>query len=244
MWQRLTRTLFSGIWLALVPLAVQAAPKVITIAFGESMPPYVIQESNSGLEMDIVRAALKAQGYDLTPVYYSQARLRLGLRSSRVDGIATVNDVPGNLSDIYIRYEDVAITLAERHLLLRSIEDLAHYRVLGFPQAAHYLGKRYYAMAQRNPNYSEPPNQLDQNRLLYHNAADVVVADRRIYHWMDRQLQQVYNERPRPVEEHALFMRVPYRVVFRSATVRDAFNAGLRTIQKNGQYAQILNHYP
>ena len=42
---------------------------------------------------------------------------------------------------------------------------------------------------------------------------------------------------------HRLFAPTLYRMAFRSAILKDEFNHGLRAIQKNGVYKQIVNRY-
>jgi polar amino acid transport system substrate-binding protein len=50
-------------------LAVAARAGELKVAIGLSLPPYVISESNSGFELDLVREALAKAGYAIKPVY-------------------------------------------------------------------------------------------------------------------------------------------------------------------------------
>ena len=47
----------------------------IRMAFGVSLPPYVIAKSNVGIEVDIIREALAYKGHNLIPVYVPLARV-------------------------------------------------------------------------------------------------------------------------------------------------------------------------
>ncbi|WP_374421710.1 substrate-binding periplasmic protein [Chromobacterium sp.] len=231
----------------LLALAAQAwAQKTIKVAFGESLEPYVMEGGKTGLELEIVRAALQERGYLIEPVFFSQPRLPMAMKSKDIDAVATVGEQAGlqaEYSDVYISYEDVAITLASRHIQLHNPKELGAYRVLAFSLAKQYLGPAYKEMAKANPNYAETANQVDQNRLLFRGSVDVVVADRNIFAWMNHKLSSQFKEKTAPVDIHRLFAPTLYRMAFRSATLKDEFNHGLRAIQKNGVYKQIVNRY-
>ena len=228
----------------LLPGQLQA--RELVVAFGESLEPYVIPQLESGIEVDIVRAALQASGIQIKPVFLAQKRLPYAFGNKEVEAIATMvpgYGVNGAYSDIYIHYEDKAITLAERGLQLNRVADLARYRVLAFPLAGQYLGDEFARLMRQHPAYSETGNQLDQNRLLYRGSVDVVVADVRIFNFMNRRMQTDFHETPREVKYHDLFPRIPYRVLFRSPQMRDRFNDGLQQLQRSGAYQQILDRY-
>jgi len=166
----LTLLLLSGLALASPP------GRSVVVAFGESLEPYVIPQLEAGIELDIIRAALKAQRYEMQPVFLSQKRLPQALADRRID--------------------------------------------------AHETG-----------------NQIDQNRLLYRGSVDVVVADYRIFNYMNKRMQADFNEQALPVTYHDIFIKLPYRVLFRQPALRDAFNQGLKQIQQNGDYQRILKRY-
>ncbi|MEC5208737.1 polar amino acid transport system substrate-binding protein [Vogesella perlucida] len=236
----LTLLLLSGLALASPP------GRSVVVAFGESLEPYVIPQLEAGIELDIIRAALKAQRYEMQPVFLSQKRLPQALADRRIDAVATIvpeSGAKGAYSDVYISYEDKAITLSQRRLEINKIADLAGYSVSAFPLAGQYLGSEFAALTARHPDYHETGNQIDQNRLLYRGSVDVVVADYRIFNYMNKRMQADFNEQALPVTYHDIFIKLPYRVLFRQPTLRDAFNQGLKQIQQNGDYQRILKRY-
>lgn len=241
-----TLLLFTLLPLILLTAPARAADTTVRIAFGESLEPYINHDGQSGLEVDIIRAALSERGLFLKPLTVSQPRLGKALLQTDVDGVATVlpESYPkAAFSDVYIHYEDVAIVLADSHIRLDSIADLARYRVLAFPMARQYLGPEFAAMANANPRYAEAANQIDQNRLLYRGAIDVVVADRNIFAGMDQKLRQTYLESPALVKEYHLFVRIPYRIAFKNERLRNEFNQGLQAIQRNGVYQKLTRRF-
>ena len=227
---------------------LHATPRtqIVTVAFGESLEPYVIPQLEAGIELDIVRAALKTQQFDMKPLFLSQKRLPQALSDRKIDAVATIvpeSGAKGAYSDVYISYEDVAITLAQRRLTISKIADLAPYSISAFPLAGQYLGSEFAALTARHPDYHETGNQIDQNRLLYRGSVDVVVADHRIFAYMNKRMQVDFNEQPQAVAYHDIFIKLPYRMLFRQPSLRDAFNKGLKLIQQNGEYQRILKRY-
>lgn len=222
------------------------ADSTVTIAFGETLAPYVIEETESGLELDVIRAALKEEGLTLKAVFFPQKRLPLLLGHRQVDGVSLMTDKTAPsaaLSDAYVTYEDYAITVASKGITLETISELRKYRVAGFPLASQLFGPEFQAMVKENPAYSEPSSQIDQNRLLYRDVIDVVVGDKRIFHYYDTVLIQQKLERPVEVTLHPLFARQSYRVAFRDKRLRNRFNHGLAAIMRKGIYQQISQKY-
>lgn len=223
-----------------------AAAQVLNVAFGESLEPYVMPQQASGIEVEIIREALRAEGLGMQPVFMAQKRLPLALKNPRIDAIATIRPDSGlkaAYSDPYVYYEDVAITLRSRNLQLREVAELGKYSISAFPLATQYLGAEFARMAANNPRYGETGNQVDQNRLLYRHLIDVVVADQRIFKYMNQRVVSDFREVVQPVSYHQLFEKLPYRVAFRSTALRDRFNRGLATLNGNGLYQQILNRF-
>lgn len=234
------------ICLLLAGLPLLARAQDVVVAFGESLEPYVMPAQERGIEIDIIRESLQYQGLHLKPVFLAQKRLPYALSNKGVDAVATMlpnYGVNGAYSEPYIQYQDRAISLRERNLRIDSIDDLARFRLLGFPLASRYLGEPFRLLARQHPAYSETGNQLDQNRLLYRGSVDVVLADVRIFNYMNRRMREEFNETPRPVQYHDLFPHLSYHVLFRSGQLRDAFNAGLHQLQHSGRYQQIIDSY-
>ena len=226
--------------------ATATLAQTVTVAFGESLEPYAIPASGSGIEVEIIREALQYSKLGLKPVFLAQKRIPFALGNRQIDAVATMLPdfgVKGAYSEPYITYQDKAITLAARNLVLDNIADLGRYRVVGFPLASQYLGASFHQLTAQHPEYTETGNQLDQNRLLYRGSIDVVVADVRIFNYMNQRMQSEFGEPVRAVRYHSLFPSLQYQVLFRSASLRDSFNAGLRQLQRSGRYRQIIDKY-
>ena len=220
------------------------AQDVVRVATGYVLPPYVIQETQSGLEVDIVRAALAASQLKMKIEFYPPARALLMLKSDKVDALTTVNEgvgAAGFWSDSHISYQNYAISLQNRHLNIRKISDLNHYSIAAFQNAKLSLGSEFANVAQQAV-YQEYPDQLTQNKLLYTGRVEVVIGDKFIFEYLNTKLgKQV--DLQQAVQFDAIFPPTQYKVLFRNAELRDQFNRGLTQIRRNGEYQKILNRY-
>ena len=225
----------------LLPLAAQAQPgcgsaKGVRIAFNNALAPFAIEATANGIEVDIVREALRRQGCKLVPVFLPFVRFRYALAENKVDAVATINEhsgIPAVFSDAYIEYHNVAVTLQSRRLAIDSIADLKGLKVIAFPGASLSLGSEFRRFTANNPYYSEDQKQLSHNRLLYNCGVDVAIAERSIYANLDRTLSESkYAERKLPVELHPLFAVNRYTIGFRDPVLRDKFNLGFASLSK------------
>lgn len=218
--------------------------KGLTLAVGLSIPPYNIPETNSGIELDIVREALKIKGYAIKPKYVPFARRNKELINRQVDGVLTINTDSGIdafYSEEHLVCKNVVVTLKEKNLSIKSIQDLKDKSVIAFQDATIYLGKDFVSMAKGNPNYREVPNQDIQINLIYSARVDAIVLDKYIFYY-----HRKYNKRvdtSKPITFHNVFKPTPYRVAFIDKKVRDDFNEGLTILRRTGRYDQIVEKY-
>jgi polar amino acid transport system substrate-binding protein len=235
----------------LLPLAAQARlpcakGEGVRIAFNNALAPYAIEATANGIEIDIIREALRRQGCKLVPVFLPFVRFGFALAENKVAAVATINEHSGiraAFSEPYIEYHNVAVTLASRRLALTRIDNLKGLKVIAFPGAARSLGDEFRRFATNNPRYREDQKQLSHNRLLYNGGVDVAIAERTIYAYLDSQLAHgKYAERKAPVDMHSLFAVNRYQVGFRDRALRDSFNRGLASLSKE-DLKQIHERY-
>lgn len=239
---------FWRLGLGLLCASSAAAATEVRMAFGQSLEPYVFEQDASGLEIDIIRAALQAAGHTLRPRFVPQARVPLALGAGEVDAAATLTPDSGldkvAYSEAYIHYQDYLIAPRGRFAQAPSWAALGRLRIVGFQNAARYLGPEFAAMTRANKRYREQADQLSQARMLFAGHADAIVAERRIFEYQSQRLHgSRYAERPFAVDLFALFDKIPYRVAFREAALRDDFDRGLASIRRDGQLARIESRY-
>lgn len=240
-----------GRWLCLLLLGccwvVMADP--LRVAAAQSLPPYVLSDTHSGAELDVVREALASQGITLEVVYVPFGRLAATLEQGVTEAAFPVQPGQGAaslyFSDVHMIYTNAVFALAERQLDIRSVADLACCSVLAFRQAPLILGDEFRHMAERNPAYSETVLQQSQIEMLVNRRVDVAVMDENIFHYyLSRYEQRQFDTRQiPPIERLYRFSPSPYRVAFVNAAQRDAFNRGLQQLRDSGRYEAILQRY-
>lgn len=222
-----------------------AQSKEVTIAFGQSVPPYIIQSNNTGIEIDIIREALKYRGHSLKIVYIPFIEILDVFTKNIADGAATVEEkigIDGYFSDGTITYHNYAISLKKRNYDIKKIWDLRNYKVSAFQLARKYMGQEFARMAEANPLYRERQDQKAHVRLLYEGKIDVVVTDQNIFDYYQHQLSDIVDTSQELIL-HGIFPESNYKVVFRDKKIRDDFNDGLRHIKATGKDHEIYSSY-
>jgi polar amino acid transport system substrate-binding protein len=218
---------------------------VVRFGTGQSLMPYTIEETQSGLELDIVREAMQRAGYRIEVEFFPMARVAWALQTGKVDAAMPMAETAGLdgicYSASHIRYQNVAVTLGNRGVNLDRVADLQDKDVVAFQYARKYLGSEFGAMADSNPRYREIAHQDQQVEWLYTGATEVIVLDINIFRFQQQQLRA--SLRPQAVAIHPLFSPNDYKVGFRDRTLCDAFNVGLAAIRADGSYQAIQARY-
>ena len=166
----------------------------LVVGFGETLPPYVMSHTNSGLTLDIIKAA----GYEIEPRYYPYTRRAKGYIDGKLDILADINlsTENGNLLSGYISneayvYENVEITLKSKQFNFTKIADLTHYSLISWPSAAIHLGEEYAKMAKANTQYYEVHDQSLQVKMLFSNKVDVIQMDKQSFDYYRSTLKDI-----------------------------------------------------
>ena len=221
----------------------------VRAAVGLHSPPYIFEATSSGLEHELFGAAAVAAKCSVKWTHAPPARALAMFRKGETDVMLTLReDTTGSaaLSDPYIVYVNVAISLAARELNIGTIEHLANYRTVAFQNARLALGDRYRLATSNPAQYQEVATQITQVRMLFSGRADVIVGDRRILEHLRAEVARENNAQIRtsdPIVVHDIFPVTEYRAAFVDAAMRDRFNQGLAQIRSNGTYGKIVARY-
>lgn len=225
-------------------LSATAVAEVLHVGFGTHKPPYVFEGEPRGLEYDIVERAARNAGFAVTAYYAPLERLHLMLRRGDIDAIATTHErsgVEAFYSDVYIHYHNAVVALAGRGYRIERVADLGQYSVSAFQRARFLLGPEFERMAMNNP-HCEEALQINRNRLLYSGRIDLVVGDKRIIQYLNRDVDDQVDV-SQPLAWFELFAATPYRVGFRRDDQRQRFDEGLRMLRESGEYRRIEQRY-
>jgi polar amino acid transport system substrate-binding protein len=238
-----------------IAVATTANPLHIGVSF--AIPPYVIQEEDRGIEVDLLRATFQSPEYELHIHYLPLARGFQMLESGKLDGIINVR--PGMIDasiihQIYysqpvITFHNQLITLSNRwpEGSLTRMDQLTNLKLLAFQRATLILGQEFATVVAHAPYYAETAKQPLQVRQLLRGRIDGAVMEARVFNYYLRQAQNsgqfLDHELAQPIARHALFPPTVYHFAFRDAVVRDHFNNRLEELQHNGGYQKILARY-
>lgn len=221
-----------------------SGPKELTVAVGLALPPYNIPETNSGIEMDIVREALQNKGYAIKAKYVPFARVRREFMNREVDAALTINPDSGIkafYSDKHLVCQNVVVSLKKNNFKINTINDLKDKGVLAFQDATLYLGRDFASMAKQNAQYKEIAKQELQINLLYSNRVDAIVLDKNIFYHHRKHNDMV--DTSQPIDIWQIFPPTPFSVAFVDEKVRDDFNEGLKQLRESGRYDEIIKKY-
>lgn len=217
----------------------------LKVAVGLALPPYVLADTNSGIELDIVREALALKGHTITPVYLPFARVPIALADKEVHAALTVNESSGlknvHFSDSHVTYQNVAVSLKSRNVDIQTVSDLGNYSIIAFQDATKYLGDEYADMAAKNSRYIEKAKQSNQITMLFSSRVDTIVMDINIFKYFRQHEDKVDTSAEEAI--HEIFPHSKYKVGFLSVDLRDQFNAGVAELRASGKYNEIVNKY-
>lgn len=137
----------------------------------------------------------------------------------------------------YIRYQNVAVTLAANQISLNDVADLAPYSILAFQNAVQVLPEAYQRIALTSPSYRETVDQRTQVEMLQKQRVQVVVMDMNIFFYYNK------TEQSGQVQIHPLFAPTYYRAAFRSKDLASAFNQALQQVQRSAAYSLLQERY-
>lgn len=233
-----------SMWLLLcLPQSVYA--KEIKLAVGFSVAPYIIQDSDNGIELDIIKEALAYKGHIMKTTYLPFIEIDRAIVDKGADAIATVEEkigIDGHFSDQVITYHNYAISLTSKNLEIDKISDLSDKSVTSFQLSTKYLGSEFAEMAKANPRYREKEEHTLRIKLLFDGRIDVAIIDKNIFQYYSKDVADK-TDVTQPVTYHDIFPENKYKVIFQDKALRDDFNAGLKHLKESGRYQDIFDSY-
>jgi polar amino acid transport system substrate-binding protein len=223
----------------------------VRMTFGLSLPPYVIKESNSGYELDIIREALAVKGHTLRPSFAAFGASKQMLKDKAVDSAQRGNPDMSEADGFFyaaeptVIYEDVVISLAKNKLVINNLSDLKSKSVVAYHGATQFIGPDYATAMKANANYQENSSSKRVVQMVYANGVQAAVFDINIFKYMAGSLKGELDV-SQEVSYHRIFPANTIKTnnaVFLDKQVRDDFNAGLAQIKKNGRYREIIKKY-
>ncbi len=221
------------------------AAEPLLLATRHHLPPYVYNEANSGIEVDLIKAIFNDMGRDISFVQMPRIRMIQSFDRGEVQGILTQNVSVSNVgcaTEWYLQHQNVGFTLAEENIKLATLEDLGQLSVLSFDGARRYLGSAFSKAVGNNILYKESINQASHIELVYLKRFNVIVGDE----WILRLAQRNHFDRTgtyKRMTAHYIMPPSLYSARFHDQTICDAFDASLLKLRQSGNYEQIVSTY-
>jgi polar amino acid transport system substrate-binding protein len=240
---------------AVLSASASARASEVRVGVGFAIAPYALREQDAGLEVDVIRAAFRAAGLEARFVFLPNLRLPMALAQGDVDCLASSvgydmaerTGRPVFYSAPTLTFRNYAVSLAVRELPIRSVADLSGYMVLGFQDAASYLGPEFKAMARDNDLYSELGDQSLQVRMLFSGRVDVVISERRVFLYWRNRLKGSPAGRAVDLDQavtfHPIFPAQDRQVVFVDKPLCGEFDTSMAAIRESGSFQRIVRAY-
>ncbi len=214
----------------------------LLIAVGLAKPPYVIQGKNSGFELDLIRNILKKMGKSTKFIYTPFGQSAKMLEVEEIDAVMTTNQQvfadSSKLSDVYITYQNVAISLKDNNLTINTIEDLKNYSIASFQKADKLLGQGFADAVDRSPLYLEIAVQRQQPILLLKKRVEVLIMDKNIFKYFANELNI-----DAKLTFHQIFPDTHYRMALKNKAYVKLFNSTFAEYKQTDEYLTLKNGY-
>lgn len=221
----------------------------VTMGVSFAIPPFVISESNRGVEIEIIMEVFRAIDVDVNIYYLPLARTFFEFEKGSIDGIINVRDDTVDnayLTDRVITFNNTVISLKKNgHPEKFSIDYLLDKSIVAFQRAPDLLKQGLERIAVENDEYSETSTQLTQIlRLFMERSAEFIILEENIFHYYREEAREtIGNAVDQEVTIHRVFKPIDYKFAFNSEYIRDDFNRGLDIIRSNGVYDRIFQKY-
>lgn len=233
----------SLLWFFSLPLqaGTQQTP-VVQVLVGLHKPPYFDLTSDSGYELELLRALFMAAGVRAEFTHVPNGRLMPLFKTGTFDAV-TLQPMHTTLPEYfyscpYIHYQNVVTSLADGRLDIHSLADLAKKRVIAFQTAEQVLGEEFRWVITQMETYSETVDQKSQVDMLLRGRADAIVLDRNILgHHLDALA----------VEPTLTLLNLPggfYRVAFHRPELAAAFDQAQQQLWQQPAFGELqLRHF-
>jgi polar amino acid transport system substrate-binding protein len=149
----------------------------VTVSLGKPWAFYHPVQGVTGIDVEIIRAVFKRLGYDVEFHLLAYKRLIKEFNDGKFDFASPVafNSDIGVLTQKYLPFSDVAISLKSKGAEVSNIGELQNYRIISYQHAESVLGEEYKQTVKQT-QYLELAEREVQIKLLVHDRTDFRLA--------------------------------------------------------------------
>lgn len=224
--------------------AKYAIAEKIELLTGLAKPPFIVNK-HEGIQIELITHALASQDIEVNFTLMPLGRNVNSFVRWDFDGIITLpphfSHRQVHLSAPYVRYQNVAVTLADNNFEINEIDQLIGRSIVAFQGARTFLGSKYKEITAYSTDYREVANQKQQIGMLFSGRTDVIVLENHIFEYLTREQDGPLYQKSYIV--HKIFPEINYVAGFKSQTLADKFNQGILQLKATDQYREIINKY-
>ncbi len=224
--------------------------KEVNVALGLSLEPYVIDKDFiRGIEYDLVNKILNLSSININSTRILPAdKLKNILKNDSSLDVMISSEVDKNdglfYSNKLLDLEYVAISVANKNLDIKNIDDLKGKRVLAFDGSSEILDVDFNKLINipNKPNlYQEYTSIEELIKTFLNQDIDVLIIEKNAFKWYFNKLS---NEEIKDYVFYDIFPnKISHYVAFKDKTLRDIFNKNLKLFKYTTSYEEVFNDY-
>lgn len=228
--------LYLGIF-CMSSIGLLAQAQQLQLLVGVEKPPYIKVATQTGYELELLKAVVKRMGFDSQFIHVPNGRLLTLFMDGQADLVSLQRSTPQGLyaSQPYISYQNILIVRQDLYKEILSLQDLVGLRVMAFQNARQFLPPDYTEAITKASSYLEVVEQDKMPALLLKNRVDVLVMDRNIFLHYYRQTAPDDSS----LKVLSFFQPNHYHVLARTPEVAERFNKALAEIKQSELFSQL-----
>jgi len=228
-------------FLLLLSCNIFAADKTLSVAvnLGKPWAYYHPEQGVTGIDVEIIRTVFKRLGYEVEFHLLAYNRLIKEFNDGIFDfaSPAAFHSDIGVLTQKYLPFSDVAISLKSKGVEVGDIGDLQNYRIIAYQHAESVLGREYKETVKQ-AQYLELAEREVQIKLLVHDRTDLVIGEHRLLTYIAKELYPSHK-----LDIHKIFPVVNYGAIAKDKAVAESFDKELNKFILSGEFQQILDKW-
>ncbi len=228
-------------------LSFAASAAEISIAVAHQ-PPYLDEETKSGMFLETISEALAAAGHVAKPIFLPARRGVALFENKEIEGSHYYfgDKAEGSCkTESYGDYQPGAIALKTLDSPIKSLADVKGRRVGAFVGAKDFFTPFHpdYPQAMTTAAEYREDDVVRITRLASNGRIDIVLMDWRLFLWMLKNDNQEYKYKADDFQKNPVFGEAWISAQFWKKEYCDDFNRGLAMIKANGRYDAIRKKY-
>lgn len=221
------------------------AQKSLDIVVGLERPPYIVKGQSKGYELELINAILSTLDHSANYLFVPFGRSEKMLMNDNIDAMTTTNahmiSDRALLTEPYVVYHNVVISLAERSISVDKVADLSRHTIATFEEAHKVLGGEFNQAISKSPMYTQVSDRLAQLELLFRGRVEVIVMDINIFNYFYNLNKDQFGDIDYKI--HDIFPKTHYQMAFKDHRLVAGFNQAYRHFIQTEDFIALKKKY-